>query len=89
MSDMIIFGGTVEGRKLAEHFRDKDLNVTVCVATEYGESLLPEGGSLRVRSGRLTQEEMCELFKEEEPAVVIDATHPYATEVTANIKAAA
>lgn len=28
MSDMIIFGGTVEGRKLAEHFRDKDLNVT-------------------------------------------------------------
>ena len=34
------------------------------------------------------QEEMCELFKEEEPAVVIDATHPYATEVTANIKAA-
>lgn len=88
MSDMIIFGGTVEGRKLAEHFRDKDLNVTVCVATEYGESLLPEGGSLRVRSGRLTQEEMCELFKEEEPAVVIDATHPYATEVTANIKAA-
>ena len=45
MSDMIIFGGTVEGRKLAEHFRDKDLNVTACVATEYGESLYPRAAA--------------------------------------------
>lgn len=48
----------------------------------------PRAAASGVRSGRLTQEEMCELFKEEEPAVVLDATHPYATEVTANIKAA-
>ena len=59
-----------------------------CTATEYGKCRIEEGGALTVRSGRLTEEEMEQLFGEEQPEMVIDATHPYADLVSENIRSA-
>lgn len=81
MTDTLIFGGTTEGRLAAE----KEKDALVCVATEYGASLLPAGTNCRV--GRLTPAEMKALMRETRPARVLDATHPYAVRVTANIRA--
>lgn len=88
MSEVLIFAGTLEGRTVAEFLNRYRIPARVCVATEYGESLLPEGGSLRVSHERLDENQMAKLMKEENPRLVIDATHPYAAEVTKNIKAA-
>ncbi len=82
---VLLFGGTAEGRALAEWLREEGIPFTVCVATGYGETLLPADVDARV--GRLGREEMAALM--EDAALVVDATHPYATAVTENIRAAA
>jgi len=88
LTEIIVFGGTAEGRELAQLLRRRGLPALVSVATEYGAALLEAGGSLAVRSGRLEQAAMEELFREEQPRLVIDATHPYAAEAGRNILAA-
>lgn len=88
MDKIVIFGGTIEGRQLAEYYRDKEISVILCVATEYGESLIKESQNLRVYSGRLDCEQIRGFLEKEAPQTVIDATHPYAKEVTQNVKKA-
>ena len=43
---------------------------------------------MEIRQGRLDVTEMEQMFDELQPELVIDATHPYAAEVTHNIKMA-
>ena len=83
---VLLFGGTGDGRALAEWMLARGLDATVCVATEYGETLLPEG--MKVHVGRLDAGGMAELMADG-CTLVIDATHPYAVEVTENIRVAA
>ncbi len=83
MFKLLIFGGTTEGRRLAEYCAENGLDADVSVATEYGASLLPEG--ISVLCGRLGAEQMTELIRGGYSAV-IDATHPYAVEATKNIR---
>ncbi|HIY73699.1 MAG TPA: precorrin-6A reductase [Candidatus Intestinimonas merdavium] len=83
---ILLFGGTGEGRELAEWMLSQGLDATVCVATEYGETLLPDGAQVHV--GRLDAGAM-EILMAGGYTLVIDATHPYAVEVTKNIRAAA
>ncbi len=88
MCELLIFGGTTEGRELAEFCCEKKLSSAVCVATEYGAELLPDSEYLRIITGRLDSSGMERIMSELKCKRVIDATHPYATEVTANIKKA-
>ncbi|HHV08831.1 MAG TPA: precorrin-6A reductase [Clostridiales bacterium] len=88
MSEILIFAGTAEGRSLAEELSGSGIWIHVCVATEYGEKLLPKGEDITVTSSRLDAEEMGRLMKEEQVSLVIDATHPYAVIVSENIKKA-
>ena len=41
--EILLFGGTGEGRELAQWLLDRQIPTLVCVATEYGETLLPPG----------------------------------------------
>ena len=86
MDKILIFAGTTEGRELAEFCADNGIAADVSTATAYGASLLPEG--IGLLSGRLYAEEICILLRACHYAVVIDATHPYAKDATANIRAA-
>ena len=91
MKKLVIFAGTTEGRRLSEILADAGIAHTVCVATEYGAELLEEEMSLKhltVHCGRLDEGEMEAFLKKESPSLVIDATHPYAQVVTANIRKA-
>jgi len=88
MSELLIFGGTTEGRELAEYCADMGISAAVSVATEYGGELLPRSEKLRILVGRLDSQNMEKLMTELGCKAVIDATHPYATEVTENIKKA-
>lgn len=82
---ILLFGGTTEGRLLTQELLRDNFQVILCVATEYGQELAGQAGGLQIRTGRLNQEEMEALLRQEKPDLVIDATHPYAREVTANI----
>lgn len=88
MYKVVLFAGTVEGRTVAEFLNYHKIHTRVCVATEYGESLLPQGEYLEISHQRLEQEEMERLMVQMQDGLVIDATHPYAQVVTENIETA-
>lgn len=83
----MVFGGTSEGRKLAEIFNANNRKCTICVATEYGEKLLPKSENVNVICGRMDCNEICMLLGEDNKySYVIDATHPYASVISENAR---
>ena len=82
MYNICIFAGTTEGRRLAEFLSTQPVQVTACVATEYGEALLPSADNITVSAERLDADDMQRLFARSQFDLVIDATHPYAERVT-------
>ena len=84
----IIFGGTTEGRKLCEFCAERGLPIHYLVATEDGARPVEGLNNISVSVGRLSADQMGELFLREKPALIIDATHPYAAEVSRNIAVA-
>ncbi len=83
---LLIFGGTTEGRRLSHLLAQRGAQVTVSVATDYGKEEQGDGDGVSVLTGRLDAEQMARLLSGFE--LCIDATHPYAVEATANIRAA-
>ncbi len=70
---IFLFGGTTEGRRIADHIAEINeekniaglydfLETDVFVATDYGAGLLKKEKHVRVHIGRLDGEEMTELF---------------------------
>ena len=88
MVKLCIFAGTTEGRTLAEFLSTQPVELTACVATEYGQTLLPRKENVTVSANRLTRQEMEAMFLREGFSLVVDATHPYAQAVTENIVSA-
>ena len=86
---VLIYAGTTEGRLLAQELSRAHIACDVHVATEYGQMVIPELAGVKVCVGRLDVEEMRALLKkngQNNYAAVVDATHPFATEVSANIR---
>ena len=83
----VVFSGTTEGRAFSRALAVLGAAVTVCVATELGAEEQGRAEGVTVRTGRLDAEEMTALLRNAN--LCVDATHPYATEATRNIRAAA
>lgn len=90
MNRILIFSGTTEGRKLAEYLSEKPVDVIVSVATEYGKECMDLSGTanLEIRAGRMDEKEIRQFLEQEGIDLVVDATHPFAVEVTKNIERA-
>lgn len=86
MDNILVFGGTTEGRILARRLEESGCKVMVCVATEYGRETLREMEDIQVHTGRMDGKEMADFFLKNQIGLVIDATHPYAREVTRQIE---
>ena len=84
MGKWIIFGGTTEGRLLAQRAHDAGRDVLVCVTSEYARGLLDAGIPCRV--GAMDEVQMLRFLQEEQPERIIDATHPYAVRVSQNLR---
>lgn len=89
MKSYLIFAGTTEGRNLTEYLLTQNAKLYVCVATEYGKTLLPEHENLTISSTRLDSDDIYNLIKTHQFDCVFDATHPYAVIVSENIQRAA
>lgn len=86
MAEFVLFGGTTEGREIAEALERNGHTAVVCVATEYGESMLRPSPAIQVHTGRLDRQGMHTLLIQEQPRAVIDATHPYAVAVSKTLR---
>ncbi|MBE5958614.1 MAG: precorrin-6Y C5,15-methyltransferase (decarboxylating) subunit CbiT [Lachnospiraceae bacterium] len=86
MSNIVLFAGTTEGRKLSEWLSSKKMEHIICVATKYGEQVLEENTFSKIHTGRMDESDMETFFKANHTDIVVDATHPYADLVTKNLK---
>ncbi len=87
----VIFSGTTEGRRLSEMLSAEGFEHIVCVATDYGCEVMHDLEHVTVHVGRMDEQEMAGFLKDNcigEGDTVVDATHPYASDVSANIKKA-
>ena len=80
---VLIFGGTTESLRVLDFLEGFDLYVVLSVATEYGRECAGKHGRLQVICGRMDREEILSYIKENFIHLVIDATHPFALEITA------
>lgn len=84
--NILIFGGTTEGRVLSHQLAALGANVTVSVATPYGAETQGRCRGVQVLCGRMETVQMAALLPGY--AVCIDATHPYAVQASKNIRTA-
>ena len=96
---ILIFAGTTEGRMLAEYvsgINQKNKGCTgnavehpvrcfVCTATGYGKRILDNLPGVAICAGRMDSAGIQHFIEKNNIDLVIDATHPFAGEVTANI----
>ena len=83
----VVFSGTTEGRRFSQKLAAMGAEVTVCVATPLGAEEQGEMAGITVHAGRLLPDAMAALLAGAD--LCVDATHPYAVDVTRNIRAAA
>lgn len=83
-----VFAGTQEGRELIERFKELHVPVYASTATDYGSELILPYSDLHVRAGAMNANQMQDWLKAAKVKFVVDATHPYAEEVSANIRIA-
>lgn len=86
--NFLIFGGTTEGRLLAQWADSKKIKIYISVTSDYGEMLLPKSEFIVVQKGKMTATDMEQYILKNNINIVVDATHPFAKEVSKNIKAA-
>lgn len=80
---ILIFGGTSDSLALAKALEEAGYGYLLSVATSYGKQLADQKVS-QVIEGRLNLEAMEQLIKEKGIQLILDATHPYALEVSQN-----
>lgn len=84
--DVLVFGGTVEGRLLVEWLDARGTcSVVACTATSYGAELLPEGARVTVVEGPLSAADKRSLVAAHDFCCIVDATHPYATHISESV----
>lgn len=84
MCNILIFGGTTEGRLLASFCADHRISAWISVTSSYGEMVLPKSPFLQVTREPMNQEQMEDFLQKNKITAVFDATHPYAAFVTKN-----
>jgi precorrin-6A/cobalt-precorrin-6A reductase len=82
---ILVLSGTEEGKEIVRRLHKEGMNLLTTVATEYGKKMFEQMGLETIcLQGRLDANGFSHLIKERGVDTVIDATHPYAVEVSRN-----
>ncbi len=82
--NILIFGGTTEGREISHLLAERGAQVLVCVATEYGREEQGKAPGITVLTGRKDRTAILSLL--EGADLCIDATHPYAENISRTLR---
>jgi precorrin-6A/cobalt-precorrin-6A reductase len=77
-----LIGGTTESAVLAEAIASLGLPCTVTVTTAAAQTLYPKSSLLQVYVGRLDAAGLKQFLQEQRIAAILDASHPYAVEIS-------
>ncbi|MCF6155720.1 MAG: precorrin-6A reductase [Candidatus Brocadia sp.] len=82
---ILVLSGTEEGKEIVRRLHEERLGILTTVATQYGKKMFEQMGLENVcLQGRLDAKGFSRLIKEKGIDIVVDATHPYAIEVSQN-----
>src|SRR3990172_914505 len=82
---ILVLSGTEEGKEIVRRLHEEGLRLLTTVATEYGKKMFEQMGLEAIcLQGRLDTNGFSRLIQERGVDTVVDATHPYAIEVSQN-----
>ncbi|MBR0288464.1 MAG: cobalt-precorrin-6A reductase [Selenomonadaceae bacterium] len=81
---IFLIAGTQDGRKLAEFLSGKNFDVTASVVSDYGRKLLENCAGIKINDKPLDRDELEKILREENFNFLVDASHPYAKNISAN-----
>ena len=84
MFKILVIAGTSDARQIIEKLIQSGACITATAATQLGGTFLKQYEEVDVRVGRLTLGEMMRLIDEIKAACIVDASHPFAENVSAN-----
>ena len=87
MKKIFLIAGTEDARRLAEILSAR-FDVTASVVSDYGRKLL-QNCAAKIFDRPLDRDELEKIFRAENFSAVVDASHPYAKNISANAIAAA
>lgn len=86
---VFLIAGTQDGRELAKILLERGFDVTASVVSDYGRKLLENFAGIKVNDKPLDADELEKLFRDGNFSAVVDASHPYAQNVSSNAISAA
>ncbi|ACA55515.1 cobalt-precorrin-6X reductase [Clostridium botulinum A2B7 92] len=78
--------GTSEGREILSLLNKFTDNILISTATAYGGEILKDYKYKKLNTKPLNKEKLLNMLKENQVNILIDASHPYALEVTKNAR---
>lgn len=86
---IFLIAGTEDGRKLAEFLSEKSFDVTASVVSDYGRKLLETCADIKINDKPLERDELEKILREDNFNCLVDASHPYAKNISTNAISAA
>ncbi|MTI65210.1 MAG: cobalt-precorrin-6A reductase [Firmicutes bacterium] len=81
---ILVLSGTKDGREIVYKLLKRNKKVLATTATKYGGSLFKKSKNLKIISKRLNEKDMIDIIINNNIKQLVDATHPYAKEVSIN-----
>lgn len=81
---IFLLAGTKDGRELGEAILAKNYPLIISVTSNYAKNLIKENENLTINDKPLDLENLTKYLADRKVKIVIDASHPYATEVSQN-----
>lgn len=86
---ILIMSGTKDGRELIQALSSIKCDIIATTTTTYGGSLIEATDQVSVIDHPLNLEHLVQTIQDNDTAILVDATHPYATGASENAMAAA
>ena len=81
---IFVIAGTEDGRELAGFLLNNGFEVTASFVSSYGKTLLERYEGIKIDDRKLDENELVELLLTGDFEVLVDASHPYAVNVSQN-----
>ena len=82
---ILVLAGTQDGREIAAGLREAGYEVIASVVSEYGRELVAQSG-VPVQAAAMNEQELQQFVVRSGIRLMIDATHPYAVNVSRNAR---
>lgn len=81
---ILVLGGTKDSREIIKRLLENNYYVIATTASNYGKELIEGSNKLQVIAKKMDNYEMNDLIRKHKISIIVDATHPYARNVSEN-----